>query len=199
MNFWDEKFKGEQYYYGTEANVFIKEWADKIPKGDVLAIAEGEGRNATYLAQLGNKVTTWDYSKFAVEKTLKLAQEKKVIVHALQNDLQDVEWPESQFDTIINVFGHLNDDLKARTLNGVKQALKPGGLYITEVYSTKQIAYKTGGPKSVELLYKTRDLLEAFPDWRIIHFFYGEVERYEGEHHHGLSHVIQAVVQKPTA
>jgi SAM-dependent methyltransferase len=197
MNMWDQKFSEEGYYYGTEPNAFIKEWGLKIEKGDMLAIAEGEGRNAVYLAQLENNVTTWDYSKVAVEKTKALAECKDVKVHAQQRDLGEVEWPENSWDAIINVFGHLPKPLKVRTFNGIKKSLKPGGLFLTEVYSTKQLAYGTGGPRDVEFLFEPNELLEAFKDWRIIHFFYGEVERYEGKHHHGLSHVIQAVVEKP--
>lgn len=63
MNMLDQKFSEEGYLNGTEPNAFIKEWGLKIEKGDILAIAEGEGRNAVYLAQLENNVTTWDYSK----------------------------------------------------------------------------------------------------------------------------------------
>ncbi|OIJ07696.1 SAM-dependent methyltransferase [Anaerobacillus arseniciselenatis] len=197
MNPWDKKFNEEGYFFGTEANVFIKEWGKRISKGKILAIAEGEGRNATYLASLGHHVTTWDYSKVGIEKTLQLASEKGVTVNAKLNDLEIVEWDENKWDAIVKVFGHLPPEVKTKTFAGIKKSLKPGGLYVTEVYSTKQIEYGTGGPKITELLYEPKMFLEAFSDWKFIHFFYGEVERYEGENHTGLCHVIQAVIQKP--
>jgi SAM-dependent methyltransferase len=196
MNIWDKKFSESGYFYGTEPNVFIKEWGQKIEKGDILTIAEGEGRNAVYLAELRNNVTTWDYSKVGIEKTKALAKSKGVTVNAELNDLENVEWPENNWNGIVNIFGHLPTALKERTFSGVKKSLKRGGLYITEVYSTKQIDYGTGGPKDIELLYEPQLILDTFKDWRFIHFFYGEVERYEGEHHHGRCHVIQAVIQK---
>ncbi|MCT8139556.1 class I SAM-dependent methyltransferase [Anaerobacillus sp. CMMVII] len=196
MNIWDEKFSEEGYYYGTEPNHFIKEWGLKIDKGDILTIAEGEGRNAVYLAELENNVTSWDYSKVGVEKTKALAIQKGVNVRAELNDLGNVEWDEAKWDTVINVFGHLPKSIKERTLAGIKKSLKPGGLFITEVYSTEQLEYGTGGPKDIDLLFNPYIFLDEFKGWKFIHFFYGEVERYEGEHHHGLSHVIQAVIQK---
>lgn len=39
--------------------------------------------------------------------------------------------------------------------------------------------------------------MKIFAEWRIIHFFIGEVVRHEGEFHNGVSHVIQFVGQKP--
>lgn len=197
MNQWDKRFQEEGYFYGTEANEFIKEWGPKLAKGDLLAIAEGEGRNAVFLAGIGNDVTTWDYSKVGIEKTLRLAKAKGVTVKALLNDLETVEWEQGKWDMVVKVFGHLPPVLITRTLAGIEKSLKRGGVYVTEVYSTKQIQYGTGGPGSVELLYEPQMFLDAFKDWRFIHFFYGEVERHEGNKHNGICHVIQVVVQKP--
>jgi hypothetical protein len=56
----------------------------KIYKGELLAIAEGEGRNAVYLASLRSNVTTWDYLKVDVEKTKALVKNKGVTVYANQ-------------------------------------------------------------------------------------------------------------------
>ena len=51
-NHWHTRFQDESFVYGTEPNVFIYEMQKKLPlSGDTLAIAEGEGRNAVYLAQ----------------------------------------------------------------------------------------------------------------------------------------------------
>ncbi|WP_250852432.1 hypothetical protein [Acinetobacter sp. ANC 5414] len=42
--------------YGTAANLFIQEIADKIQiEGKTLVIAEGEGRNILYLAELARQ------------------------------------------------------------------------------------------------------------------------------------------------
>lgn len=66
-----------------------------------------------------------------------------------------------------------------------------------EVYSVDQLQYGTGGPKTEQLLYRPEEVLSAFNDYRIVHFFTGEVVRNEGILHNGLSHVIQLAVQKP--
>ncbi|MEJ7147104.1 SAM-dependent methyltransferase, partial [Staphylococcus capitis] len=74
----------DTYIYGKEANQYVKSvFLEKVdtPK-KVLMLAEGEGRNAVYLATLGYDVTTYDLSKVGIEKELKLAEEAGVTVDA---------------------------------------------------------------------------------------------------------------------
>ncbi|MBN9159656.1 MAG: SAM-dependent methyltransferase, partial [Myxococcales bacterium] len=60
--FWDERFRGDEYAYGREPNDFLRAEAHRIPAGPVLCLAEGEGRNAVFLARLGHEVTAIDFS-----------------------------------------------------------------------------------------------------------------------------------------
>lgn len=43
---WDKEYDTEEYIYGKSPNDFLKSHYDSIPKGKVLLLAEGEGRNA---------------------------------------------------------------------------------------------------------------------------------------------------------
>ncbi|HAA59231.1 MAG TPA: SAM-dependent methyltransferase, partial [Myxococcales bacterium] len=54
---WDEKYNDEEYVYGTEPNDFLKEHVEQLPKGRVLCLADGEGRNSVFLAEQGFDVT----------------------------------------------------------------------------------------------------------------------------------------------
>lgn len=196
LNHWDKRFAEQQYIYGKAPNQFLEGMADRLLQGETLAIAEGEGRNAVHLAQKGHRVTSWDYAPSGIRKTLALAEEMGVEVKAELKDLEQVHWEENKWDTIINVFGHFPSPLRLKTLNGIKQAVKPGGFFLTEVYSIHQLEYKTGGPRDIELLYRPEELLEAFADWKVLHFYMGETERHEGELHNGKCHVIQLLAQK---
>ncbi|MFV8828526.1 class I SAM-dependent methyltransferase [Alkalihalobacterium sp. APHAB7] len=198
MSDWNTRFSSEEYVYGTEPNEFLKEMQKKLNlSGQALAIAEGEGRNAAFLAEQGLNVTAWDYAESGLLKTKKLAEAKGVSVKTELVDLNDAKWQPNQWDEIVCVFGHFPEELRKKTLKGVKEAVKPGGYFITEVYSHYQIPYQSGGPQTVELLYEPDEFLRCFSDWRIVHFFMGEVVRHEGKLHNGLSHVIQFVGQKP--
>ncbi|GIO91724.1 MULTISPECIES: class I SAM-dependent methyltransferase [Paenibacillus] len=198
MNPWNERFQGEEYVYGTEPNAFVVDMQSRLSlTGQTLAIAEGEGRNAVYLAEQGHDVTLWDYAEAGLNKANKLAKEKGVKIAARLQDLEDAAWTPDQWDQIVCIFGHFPKALRLRTLRGVKEAVKPGGYFITEVYSMNQIPYQSGGPQEMDMLYEPEDFLRSFADWRIIHFFMGEVHRSEGALHQGLSHVIQFAGQKP--
>ncbi|WP_338751215.1 class I SAM-dependent methyltransferase [Bacillus sp. FJAT-52991] len=188
---WNQRFGQAEFAYGKEPNAFIQEKGSLLSQGNVLAIAEGEGRNAVYLASLGHTVTTWDYSVAGLEKTNKLAAEKGVHVAAKCVDLNEAPWEKETWDHITCVFGHFDNDLRVGTLQQIEQAVKTGGSFLCEVYSTEQLHYKTGGPRDLNMLYRPEEFLTTFSNWHIKHFFIGEVERQEGNLHQGLSHVIQ--------
>ncbi|EGG36632.1 class I SAM-dependent methyltransferase [Paenibacillus sp. HGF5] len=199
MNPWNERFQGEDYVFGTEPNVFIADMHKRLAlTGNALAIAEGEGRNAVFLAREGMNVTVWDYAESGLNKANKLAEASGVEIRTELVDLGEAQWTKEQWDEIICAFGHFPKELRTRTLEGVKTAVKPGGYFLTEVYSPYQIPYRSGGPQDPQYLYAPGDFLEAFADWRIVHFFMGEVVRQEGQGHQGLSHVIQFAGQKPS-
>ncbi|MBT2582171.1 class I SAM-dependent methyltransferase [Planococcus sp. ISL-109] len=198
MASWHERYQTEEYVYGIEPNEFIKSMHPKLAaSGDALAIAEGEGRNAVFLAEQGMQVTAWDFARSGLEKTQRLANSRNVEVAVSEVDLAQAEWAEGKWDEIICVFGHFPKHVQQKTFEGIRRALKPGGYFLMEVYSTDQLSYGTGGPKTEEMLYRPEEILEAFQGFKLIHFFAGEVVRKEGSLHNGLSHVIQAAVQKP--
>lgn len=194
---WNERFKTDKYVYGTEPNVFLKDVQPAVlTSGKVLSIAEGEGRNAVFLAKQGLEVTAWDYAESGLQKVKKLAGEQGVQVDTEWVDLAQAEWQQNLWDGIVGIYGHFPKAVREATLSGVKAAVKPGGYFVAEVYSPYQIPYGSGGPKNSEFLYQPEEFLEAFSDWRIVHFFMGEVTRHEGDLHNGLAHVIQFVGQK---
>lgn len=188
---WNKRFGAEDYAYGKEPNTFIKEKGPLLPKGKVLAVAEGEGRNAVYLATLKHDVSTWDFSSEGLKKTEQLAEEKGVHVETNLVDLNEAAWEKEAWDHIVLVFGHFETELRESTLKNIEKAIRPGGSFLCEVYSPDQLNYRTGGPRMETMLYRPEEFLTTFHGWDIKHFFLGEVEREEGELHQGKSHVIQ--------
>ena len=98
---WDERYAGNEYAYGTEPNSFLVERALKEPRGRVLSIAEGEGRNAVWLASQGFDVTSFDQSTIGVMKTLKLALHRSVVVHAIKDDMTTFEIEPNSYDMVV--------------------------------------------------------------------------------------------------
>ncbi len=77
---WDERYGVEEYIYGKKPNLFLERNINVIPKGNVLCVADGEGRNGVWLAKRGYRVTSIDFSPNAVEKINRLARENNVSI-----------------------------------------------------------------------------------------------------------------------
>jgi len=52
---WDKRYNTTEYVYGTAPNDFLSGAVTGIPQGRTLCIAEGEGRNAVFLAEHGHQ------------------------------------------------------------------------------------------------------------------------------------------------
>ncbi|CAM3933310.1 class I SAM-dependent methyltransferase [Alkalicoccus chagannorensis] len=195
--FWDERFQQETFVYGEEANRFIQEKASLL-RGHVGCFAEGEGRNAVYLAEQGHEVTAIDQSGTGLEKTARLAEARGIRVNTKQMDLTAESPGTDVFDSAVLVFGHVPKATQHELLQQMVRSVRAGGVILLEVYSEKQLDYRTGGPPVQELLYAPEDILFWADAHHCLHFYYGEAERYEGAGHHGRCHVIQAAVQVMT-
>jgi len=80
-NIWNQRFSGKEYYYGLEANGFLKAASAHIPKGSsVISLGEGEGRNSVFLAEQGHRVTAVDIALSGLKKTAELAAKRGVKV-----------------------------------------------------------------------------------------------------------------------
>lgn len=193
---WDNSFSDKEFVYGEKENEFINRLSGIIPeKSKIGCFAEGEGRNAVYLAKLGHDVTAYDQSTVGLEKTRILAGKNNVHVETVEVDLTKEKVEVNQYDATIMVFGHVPKKDQQFLLESMMESVKPGGLVMFEVYSEDQLNYKTGGPQSVDMLYNPVDILHWIKNYKCLHFYYGEAERNEGKRHKGLCHVIQVAIK----
>lgn len=194
---WDKSFADADFVYGEVENEFINEKSHLIPQQSKIAcFAEGEGRNAVYLANLGHQVSIYDQSSIGLEKAQKLAQNNGVSVDTIEIDLTEEKVEQNKYDAAIMVFGHVPKKDQPFLISNIIESVKEEGFILIEVYSDEQLNYKTGGPRSLDMLYNPSDILKWIENYKKIHFYYGEVERNEGKRHTGLGHVIQVAIQK---
>lgn len=163
-NFWDEKFKGDDYLYGVLPNEQVKLFIDDNLPGSVLFVGEGEGRNAVYAAKKQYLVTAFDLSKEAKRKALALAKHQNVDIDYYVEDLLKSEITDASFDYVVLCFLHMMPELRVQLHKKIEQLLKPKGkLFIvgfTESQLTKE--YKSGGPKNIDMLYTQEKLSSDF-------------------------------------
>lgn len=197
--FWDERYATDDYIFGTAPNVFLASQAELIRPGmHALAIADGEGRNGVWLAELGAQVHAVDVSPVALAKAHKLAAERSVSLNFEQADVLNWNWPEDAYDLVAAIFIQFaSPPERERIIAGIRRALKPGGLLILQGYTPKQVEFATGGPGNAANMYTAELLREWFGDWKISHLHEHESFISEGSHHHGMSALIDLVAQKP--
>ncbi|MHB1128902.1 MAG: class I SAM-dependent methyltransferase [Ilumatobacteraceae bacterium] len=179
-----------------EPNDFLRAQATKLPRGKVLSLGEGEGRNAVWLATQGFDVWSVDLSPVGVAKTLKLAKSHGVTVHASVGDLADYVIEPDTWDVIISIFAHTPPPIRRRIHQHVVRGLRHGGVYLLEAYTPKQIALGTGGPKDPSLMPTVELLADELSG---LHFdLLHEVTRdvVEGSLHTGQAAVVQVVASR---
>ena len=191
--FWDERYRADEYAYGRQPNEFLRAEAHRIPPGRVLCIAEGEGRNAVYLAGLGHQVTAVDFSAEGLRKTERLAREHDVAVATVQADLAIYEPELDAFTGIVAIFAHLPALVRKHVHGWVPRALRPGGVFILEAYTPEQLAFGTGGPRDPAMLMTLAGLKEELAPLAIDVGRNVEREINEGAFHGGPSATVQLV------
>lgn len=195
---WDQRYAEPGFAYGTEPNDFLAASLGHLPAhGDILSLAEGEGRNGVFLAQRGFRVTGVDGSAVGLAKARTLAAERGVSIETIVADLADFDLGAARWDGIVSIWCHTPTALRARLHRGVAIALRPGGVFILEAYTPRQLEYKTGGPRDVDMLMTLDAVRAELAGLELVHGEEKLREVHEGAHHGGLSAVLQIIARKP--
>ena len=195
-SFWDQRYATDDYFYGEEPNTFLAAQAPLIPPGPVLCLAEGEGRNAVFLAGRGHAVTAVDGSAAGLAKANRLAARRGVALTTVVADLAAFTLTPNHWSAIVAIFSHLPPPLRRTTLAAAVAGLRPGGVFILEAYTPAQLAHGTGGPKDPTLLMSLTDLRTELSGLTLE--LGQEIERdvVEGHGHTGRAAVVQIVARK---
>lgn len=194
---WDERYATGEYVYGKEPNDFLASAAGRIPRGGrVLCLAEGQGRNAVFLAGLGYDVTGVDSSAVGLAMARRLATERGVKIETIVADLSDFDPGIECWDGIVSIFCHLPPPTRKELLRKVVAALRPGGVFIMEAYTPAQLKFGTGGPSSEELLVSLSDLKPELEGLQLNHAIETERDVFEGMLHTGRASVVQITATK---
>jgi tellurite methyltransferase len=149
---------------------FLVEHVSLLPRGQVLDIAMGNGRNAVYLAARGFEVEGVDISEVAIQNACQLAKEQNTIIKARVADLENDYriFPDS-YDVII-CFNYLQRSL----IPQIKSGLRPGGMVVYETFIIDQV--KFGKPRNPDFLLEYNELLKMFCDFRCLRYREGIFE-----------------------
>ncbi|NYT00860.1 MAG: methyltransferase domain-containing protein [Methanocellales archaeon] len=144
---------------GLEPSKFLVENVELLPKGKVLDVAMGSGRNAIYLSKRGFDVEGVDVSPKAVGIAIELARKTGVTIKTQVSDLEEDYFIEKNAYEVIMCFNYLQRSL----IPQIKDGLRKGGMVVYETFIVDQAHF--GKPKNTNYLLKHNELLDMFRDF----------------------------------
>ena len=192
---WNQRYAVDEYVYGTEPNAFLAEHAETLI-GPVLSLAEGEGRNAVFLASRGLQVHGVDGSEVGLAKAQALARLRSFAIQTEVADLGVFEPKANFYGSVISISAHLPGAIRKKLYPQVERSLKRGGIILLEAYSEEQLLRDTGGPKDPDMLMTRAKIESEFPNFEPILLREIEREVCEGMYHTGIASVVQFIGRK---
>jgi hypothetical protein len=188
---WNARFSGDGWAYGKEPNAWLAETI-KPGNGKALVPADGEGRNAVWIASQGYDTTVFDLSDVGKEKCALLANERGVSVHYEVDDLTIRNFTSESYDLIACSWFHVPWSIFCEHYPRMLSSLKSGGEFICEGYHTSQIDMTSGGPKSLDLLWDLDEVMDIIGEgFSIKHAKVETGELDESDLHRGIAHVVR--------
>ena len=195
---WDERYREQALTYGDKPNDFLVEQVGALRPGNCLCIAEGQGRNAVWLASQGFDVTAVDQSSVGMARAKERAKERGVELATKVADLAEFDLGDARWDNVVSIFGHLPSALRRDVHRRTVDALKPGGVFLVEAYTPAQIETSgTGGPSDPDMLLTADVLRSELPGLEAVLVREITREVNEGEFHTGEGAVVQFIARKP--
>lgn len=160
----------DAHRHSLKPSQFLSDNIGLLPKGRVLDVAMGYGRNSVYLAKKGFEVEGIDISSEAVNNAMEVGVKAGVKIKAVVVDLEgSYELEKEAFDVII-CFNYLQRSL----IQKIKQGVSAGGMVVYETYIVDQPRF--GRPKNPDYLLRHNELLHMFHDFRCIRYREGIIE-----------------------
>ena len=142
--FWDVLYRKSKFIWGSEADRTLVEYAELIPRGYILDLGMGEGRNALFFAKLGYTVEGIDVSKAAIKKCIKMANKANLKIAAEVGSLQNIKITPKKYSLIIIswVLNFFNKEEILKIIAKIKKGLKKNGLVYNVAFTVDDPTYK---------------------------------------------------------
>lgn len=195
FNVWEREYRRPQLITGRDLpqndvlrflKYLKKTHRLKLNKLKILDLGSGTGRNANYLAEIGNLVTAMEISTTAIKIAQKRADEMNVKVRYLNNNIgARYPFPDNSFDIILDITSSnsLNECERQIYLKETYRVLKPGGhLFVRALCkdgdkNAQNLLKISPGPEPdtyimkelglIERVFSQKDFLETYKKFKI--------------------------------
>ncbi|MCL2531731.1 MAG: methyltransferase domain-containing protein [Oscillospiraceae bacterium] len=193
--FWEQAYQDPNAVaFSKEPTVDLAEFHHLIvPGSTVLDVGCGEGRNAIFLAGLGNHAEGFDLSEAGIAKAQAIAAAQNLDVRFCTQDLAEFAFARD-YDVILShgVLHLPEKSLRNAFIKLAQTHTMPGGLHFIGVFTNRLPA----APDMVDVtksLFDVGELPTMYDGWEILHHWEGTFrDEHPGgvRHHHAYEKII---------
>jgi len=205
LSAWEEAYRSVKSLWGLKPDHVLIDYGSLVPKGNVLDLGMGEGRNSFFFAKMGYEVEGFDISQTAIERCIKMAKNENLKVKAEAKDLREVDIPKGRYSLIIAawVLNFFKKPEAEEIIRKIKEGLKRNGLVYIAIFSLDDPGYEKAKNR-LELVgentfyssrrdsfihyFKEEEFLSLFSDFKTVYHAKGTgLDLEHGEpHYHGF-------------
>lgn len=195
-HFWDERYREAPEYYGNRPNDWLAHCVGSAPQdGTAICLAEGQGRNALWLAGLGMRVLAVDGSSVAMAQLRAEAKQRQVPITTRVAVLPDWTPSPQSADLVVLTYAHFPPAVRPVIHAQAAAALKPGGRLVLEAFEPAQFGRESGGPKDRDMLYSEAMLRADFAMLELQYLSLLAYELDEGPGHQGPARIVRLLAK----
>ncbi len=172
ITIYEEQYKTDDYYWGTEPNGACYEVLRRVPptrRLQLLDIGCGEGKDAVFFARNGYDVTAFDITDAGIEKTKRLADRAGVRVNAFKADILDFRL-DSSFDILYSsgVLHYMRPEYREEIFDNYKRFTNEGGVHAFNVFVDKPFIAPPPEKETNAYKWHSGELLAHYRDWLVL-------------------------------
>lgn len=168
---YDERYSGTTNYWGRKPSQLCLAVLEMVPPERPLRLLDigcGEGQNAVFFARTGYEVSTFDLSSVGVEKTLRAAENAKVVVNAFQADLLTFRLSE-EYDILFSsgTLHFIPEPLRHEIFGHYRGHTVSGGINAFSILVKKPFIAKAPDSDASAQRFVSGELFTHYHDWKI--------------------------------
>ena len=134
LSAWEKEYRKVESLWGFKPDPILMEYADLVPKGKVLDLGIGEGRNSLPFAKIGYEVEGCDISPTAIKRCIAIAKKEKLKVKVEAKDLLKIDVTHEKYSLIIGawVLNFFRKNEAVKIIKKIRNGLKKTGLFTSQ-------------------------------------------------------------------
>lgn len=190
-----------------EPYYLLKKFISELPKGNVLDIGSGAGKNSIYLAKEGFSITAIDSNKKALDILDDIIKEEKLNIVTQQIDLRNFKFKTYSVVLALNALPFLKYSERNDIIQKIKDSVNPNGIIFISAFTIKDDSYKKLSAKKEAIekntfysenqdmywnFFELGELKSYFEDnFEILFYDEKEIEDAHPEpHFHGIAEIV---------